>query len=149
MTIVAQGSCVIGIDKAAGTPVVITGQGTQCTLSMSNDVSPQVTFGDVTKTHYEGTRSYSASLSFEVTSDITEGEASDIFGDWATPSSGKPGARTLTVSYPDASTAGSITYTGEAYLNGTPLVQGIAGSGLPQTLTANMTLNAVTKTDVT
>jgi len=149
MAIIAQGSCEIAIDASGGSQVDIHAQSTQCTLSMSNQVSQQATFGDVVVTNYEGLRSYSASVTIEVTDNIAEGEASDILGDWVVPSSGKPGARTLSVSYPDDSTAGSITYSGEAYLTGTPLVQGVAGSGTPQTLTANMALDSITKTDVT
>lgn len=149
MAILAQGSCEFQLDNAAGTPVAIHSEATSVTLTVNNDTTTSQTFGSYWKDSYEGTRGASAALTVEGSDVTAETGAGGLINTWAITASAKPGARSLTVGLPDIATTGSLTYGAEVLFNSVGLVNGVAGSGSPQAINLNMTIDgAITRTVV-
>lgn len=111
MAIVATKKAVVKVDLAS-TPTDISDRVQKVSLKITNAVGKAGALGAVFNSAYEGIKDWSVTLTVQI--DTTADKASDILADWIMTAS--PGERTVLIGIPDATTTGSVTWSGEAVI---------------------------------
>lgn len=127
---------VIKIDKAAGTLVDISAQVQTARLSINTRTGTYSVLGSNYDLAVDGKKGWQVELEFLMTTGVSETEAYDIFMTWVMAS--VPGARTIELYTPDATTSGSFKFSGECKIQSSDVMSVDAQSTMPQKFRATL-----------
>lgn len=141
MAVVARGQAVVQLDNSSGTLTALTSGTVGATIEVTQNTGKYFTLDSDWQKALDGGKTWRVTLRF--VADTSGTSAYSYLRDWMLPASGRSGARTIQIDFPD-STNGSQRYSGEVVIDSlTDLGSAEAGSGDPVMVTAQLTGSGV------